>query len=65
MRILCGLNKSLVAFLLLFIVSALKDDILCHFCTYNVVASEARFVSECPLYEFIEDNLPSLFENAY
>ena len=40
-----------------------KDNRLCNFFYfYNVVENEARFVSECPLYNFIKDKFQSLFE---
>ena len=41
-----------------------RDTRLCHFCSYNVVENEARFVLERPLHKSIRDEFPSLFENV-
>ena len=40
-----------------------RDTRLCRFCSFNVVENEAHFVLECPLYNPIRDQFPSLFEN--
>ena len=41
-----------------------RDTGLCHFCSYNIVESEAHYVLECPLYDPIRDKFPSLVENV-
>ena len=33
-------------------------------CSYNVVENKTNLVLECPLYNRIEDEFPSIFENV-
>ena len=35
-----------------------------YFCSYNVIENETHFVLECPLYNPIRHNFPSVFENV-
>lgn len=37
---------------------------LCHFCSYIAVETKARFVLECPRYNFIRDKFQLLFKNV-
>ena len=41
-----------------------RDNISCHFCSYNVVEIEPHFVLRYPLYNPIRDKFHSLFENV-
>ena len=41
-----------------------RENKLCHFCSYNIVESEAHFVLECPLYDSIRGKFQSLFDNV-
>ena len=45
------------------IISIIRDRILCHFCSSNVVKNETHFVMQCPLYTPIKDRYLSLFLN--
>ena len=40
------------------------DNRLFHFCSYNTVKNEARFVLEYPLYNYIREKFWLLFENV-
>ena len=39
----------------------IRDARLCHFCSWNVVQTEAQFVMECPICNPIKERLLSLF----
>ena len=45
-------------------ISISRDIRLCHFCSYAAIEIEEHFVLECPLYNPIRDEFPSLFENV-
>ena len=45
------------------VILVFRDTRLCHFCSYDAIENEARYVLECPLYNPTRDKFTSLFEN--
>ena len=41
-----------------------EENKLCHFCSYTVIESKAHFVLECPMYNPLRANFPSVFEKC-
>ena len=41
-----------------------RENIWCHFCSYNVAENEFHFMLKCPLYTSIRIRFPSLFQNV-